>query len=146
MMLGVVRLAASLLVICNASTTMADVPVLLEAAGIPDVVAAQPEGTFLVVHYTSSLPNCGYCDRNNAHFLQASEALGGYATFAEVITDPWQSFGQQVELIRYHADLGVRMVGLPIVIVYQDGEVVWFKNGEHPELTASLRMGLVSTE
>jgi hypothetical protein len=122
---------------------MADVPVVLEASEIPDIVYAQPKDTYLVIHYTSSLASCGFCMRNNDHFEGAIKRLGDHASFGSVITDPWQDFGHHEQLLPFHADQGYRLVGIPVVVVYQNGSVIWHSYGEQPEISDMLDMGLL---
>lgn len=106
------------------------------------VLEARRDGTLTIIHYSSSLPFCGYCIRNNEHFASAVESLEGQVDFYRVAIDPWQSLRDEQALLAFHEDKGMRLLGVPVVVVYRDGNVLGHIYGEQEDLTDQIRAKL----
>lgn len=112
-------------------------PAAIDSVSPADVAAwvRQSKG-WLVVHFSSYDPGCGFCVRSNPAFnaLAEAEANSGLR-FARVAFQPWKSVGQS-EFVR---QLGVG--GIPAYFTFKDGQLMRRVDGIADE--ATLRRSLL---
>lgn len=118
----------------------------LEPVEVETYVAQQSSSVFIAMHYSSDDGSCSYCVTNNGVFRAAATRLGPKFDYAEVISNPWDSFFAPGTIISdYQNDIGYPILGLPAIIVFQNGEPIAQINGSHDDLFEKLNQ-LIGTK
>lgn len=89
---------------------------------------------FLLAHFSSYDPNCGYCIGSNTEVAALSRRYG--VSIARLTWEPWQSLETSSDL---REEYWIR--GLPTMILYKDGKELWRGTGnteEHFDKLAAL--------
>ncbi|MDH5388008.1 MAG: thioredoxin family protein [Gammaproteobacteria bacterium] len=83
----------------------------------------------LLVHFTSYDPNCGYCANSNPYIEEVMQTYKNKLRVARISWEPWRSYAHESKDIK--KEYWIR--GLPMVVLYKDGEELWRGTGNTPE-------------
>lgn len=83
----------------------------------------------LLVHFTSYDTNCGYCIKSNPYIEDVMQSYKGRLKVARISWEPWRSYAKQSKSIK--KEYWIR--GIPMVVLYKDGEELWRGTGNTPE-------------
>lgn len=83
----------------------------------------------LLVHFTSYDENCGYCIKSNPYIEEVMQDYKDHLKVARISWEPWDSHAEQSKAIKKE----YWIKGIPMVILYKDGEELWRATGDTPE-------------
>lgn len=83
----------------------------------------------LLVHFTSYDTNCGYCIKSNPYIEEVMLDYKDRLKVARISWEPWGSYAEQSKSIK--KEYWIR--GIPMVVLYKDGEELWRGTGNTPE-------------
>jgi len=108
------------------------------------VVKATGEA-LLAVHYSSDDGSCSHCVTGNTQFRDAAAELNEGFDFAEVIANPWQTLiVPPTPASEFQERIGFQLLGLPAIVVFENGKPVAQINGANADLTDKLKRLLES--
>ncbi len=79
---------------------------------------------YLLVHFSSYDPNCGYCARSNPYIDKLAKQYVSRLKVARLTWEPWTDYVKSVEI-----ETQFRIRGIPLYILYQDGQELWHGHG-----------------
>ncbi|MCW8956598.1 MAG: thioredoxin family protein [Gammaproteobacteria bacterium] len=85
----------------------------------------------LLVHFTSYDPKCGYCSNSNPYIEKLMQNYKGNLKVARISWEPWNSYSKQSKSIT--KQYWIR--GLPMFILYNNGQEIWRGTGHTPANT-----------
>jgi len=93
---------------------------------------------YLLVHFSSNDSNCGYCINSNDYILVVLHEYANAPRLARITWEPWYKADEISPKV--YKDYWIR--GLPMFVLYNNGEEVWRGGGHsdasYTELTQEL--------
>lgn len=86
---------------------------------------------YLLVHFSSYDPNCGYCENSNPYIDEVMQNHKNSLKVARITWEPWNSYSTKSKSITDH--YWIR--GIPMFILYNNGQEIWRGTGHTTENT-----------
>ena len=86
---------------------------------------------YLLVHFSSYDPNCGYCSDSNPYIDEIMQIYKNNLKIARITWEPWSSYSTKSKSTT--DQYWIR--GIPMVILYKNGQEIWRGTGHTSENT-----------
>ncbi len=106
----------------------------IDKHNIIEYMYTQSQKKPLVIHFTSSDPQCGHCRKNNQRMLDVQADLHKDFDFVAVEFNPWRSLKQEAVLRENYKSYDINLRGLPDTYVFYQSTLITNIHGNNTTL------------
>jgi len=133
------QLLASIIFFALAAAASAQNIKVTSPENLENYISEHSQDKPLLVHFSSTDKNCGFCRKNNKLMLKASKTLGDKYHFVQLNFNPWRSISRYKTLQAHYKDLGFPIASLPTSIIYYKNQARLYDSGVNDNLIDDLK-------